>query len=74
MNSPWLIAAVLSIGGHWQLAQPSTTFDRTACERTALDICARWPASVAFCYQPARGGDQDVICHAPWVLPETASK
>jgi hypothetical protein len=74
MNAPWLIAAVLSINGHPQLSTPSTEFDRAGCERTAHDICGRWPDSAAICYQPGKGGDQNVVCHAPWQNPETASK
>lgn len=66
MSSPWLIAAVLMVNGHPQIAMPTVEFDQAACERTAFDICQREPGSAVICYQPGLRGDQDVVCHAPW--------
>jgi hypothetical protein len=66
MNAPWLIFAVLIVNGHPYGTHPTTEFDQTGCERTALDICRREPGSAVACYQPGIGGDQNIMCHAPW--------
>lgn len=66
MNAPWLIAAALMVNGHPQTAMPTTEFDQVGCERTAIAICRREPWSAVACYQPGVGGDQNIVCHAPW--------